>query len=60
MNVRRNLFGVAGAVGLAAAGATVGVARQRRAITRRGGESPAFGSLRSPWATLKSPQRLVC
>jgi pimeloyl-ACP methyl ester carboxylesterase len=49
MSVRRNLIGVAaGAVGLTAAGATVGVARQRRAITRRGpGEAPAFRSLRS-------------
>jgi pimeloyl-ACP methyl ester carboxylesterase len=54
MSLRRNLLGVAaGAAGLAAAGATVGVARQRRAITRRGvGDAPAFGSLRSDPVTV--------
>ena len=54
MSLRRNLIGVAaGAVGLAAAGATVGVARQRRSIVGRApGDAPAFGSLRSDPVTV--------
>jgi pimeloyl-ACP methyl ester carboxylesterase len=49
MSVRRTLLGAAvGAVGLAAAGAGVGLARQRRVIEHRAPEeAPAFGSLRS-------------
>jgi pimeloyl-ACP methyl ester carboxylesterase len=49
MSLRRTVLGAsAGAVGLAAAGAGVGIARQRRAISRRPtDEPPGFGSLRS-------------
>ena len=53
MSVRRRLLGAtAGAVGLAAAGTAVGVARQRRAISRRRGEQIPFGSLHSPPITV--------
>ncbi|MGK2876301.1 MAG: alpha/beta fold hydrolase [Nocardioides sp.] len=44
--------GAAGVAGIAAAGAAVGVARQRSRIGRRGGVSPAFGSLRAPELTV--------
>ena len=50
MSIARTVMGAAaGAVGLAAAGAAVGVARQQRVIARRGaGEDTPFGELRSP------------
>lgn len=49
MSVRRRILGAtAGAVGLAAAGAGLGIARRRRVISRRSpGDAPDFGSLRS-------------
>ena len=49
MSARGRILGaVAGAAGLAAAGAALGLARQRRAIGRRRGDATPFGSLRSP------------
>jgi pimeloyl-ACP methyl ester carboxylesterase len=48
MTARRRVLGAtAGAVGLAAAGAAVGVSRQRRAIGRRRIDETPFGTLRS-------------
>src|SRR6478735_6539176 len=50
MSMRRKVIGAVtvGAVGLAAAGAGVGVNRQRKRIARRSpDDAPAFGSLRS-------------
>jgi pimeloyl-ACP methyl ester carboxylesterase len=44
---RRILGGAAGALGLAAAGTAIGVARQRRAIDRRRTDDTPFGTLRS-------------
>lgn len=43
---------VAGAAGLAAAGAALGVAKRRRVIERRDGDSAPFGSLHSPAHTV--------
>ncbi|GAA3816937.1 alpha/beta hydrolase [Nocardioides panacisoli] len=48
MTARRRILGsIAGAVGIAAAGGAVSLLRQQRQISRRAGESIAFGSLRS-------------
>ncbi len=48
MTARRRVLGAAaGAVGLAAAGAAIGVSRQRRAIGRRKVDETPFGTLRS-------------
>lgn len=48
MSVRARVLGsVAGALGLAAAGTAVGILRQQREISRRAGESIAFGDLRA-------------
>jgi pimeloyl-ACP methyl ester carboxylesterase len=48
VSTRRRILGAAaGALGVAAAGAAIGVTRQRRAIGRRKVDSTAFGSLRS-------------
>lgn len=44
----RFLGSVAGALGVAAAGTAVGIARQQRQISRRAGEDLPFGTLRSP------------
>jgi pimeloyl-ACP methyl ester carboxylesterase len=53
MSVRRRVLGAAaGAVGVAAAGAAIGVSRQRRAIGRRKADSTPFGSLRSKPVTV--------
>lgn len=55
MSVRGRVIGAVtvGVVGLAAAGAGVGVTRQRRRIHARGGEeAPAFGSLRAEPVTV--------
>ncbi|MEJ7832096.1 MAG: alpha/beta hydrolase [Nocardioides sp.] len=53
MSIRRRVLGVtAGALGVAAAGTAVGIARQSRAIDRRRGETFAFGSLRSTPVTV--------
>jgi pimeloyl-ACP methyl ester carboxylesterase len=54
VSVRRALLGAtAGALGVAAAGAGVGVAKQRRTITKRAPEDvPAFGSLRADPTTV--------
>ncbi len=53
MRLRTQLIGAAATAGLAAAGARVGVARQRRAINRRPSDArPAFGSLRSEPVTV--------
>jgi pimeloyl-ACP methyl ester carboxylesterase len=48
----RVLGTAAGAAGLAAAGAAVGVARRRRSIARRDSDGTEFGSLRAPARTL--------
>lgn len=46
--MRGKLWGsIAAGVGLAAAGTTIGVLRQQRAISRRAGQEVAFGSLHS-------------
>jgi pimeloyl-ACP methyl ester carboxylesterase len=48
MSVRRRILGAAaGAVGVAAAGAAIGITRQSRAIGRRNVDATPFGSLRS-------------
>lgn len=53
MSRRRKIWGsVAAGLGLAAAGTTVAVLRQKRAISRRAGEQIAFGSLRSAPVTV--------
>lgn len=53
MRLRTHILGAAATAGLAAAGARVGVARQRRAITRRPADThPAFGSLRAEPVTV--------
>ena len=49
---RRVVGSLAGALGIAAAGATVTVLRQQRSISRRAGEEIAFGSLRSAPTTV--------
>ncbi len=47
-SVRRRIVGsVAGALGVAAAGGAITLARQQRSIGRRAGEDVAFGTLRS-------------
>lgn len=53
MSARRRVLGaVAGALGVAAAGTAVGVARQQQAISRRAGEAVPFGALRSTPVTV--------
>ena len=53
MSARRRILGAAaGAVGLAAAGAAIGIRRQSRAIDRRDGDATPFGSLHSPPMTI--------
>jgi pimeloyl-ACP methyl ester carboxylesterase len=53
MSARGRILGAAaGAVGLAAAGAALGVRRQSRAIGRRKGDATPFGSLHSPPVTI--------
>lgn len=53
MSARRRVLGaVAGALGVAAAGTAVGVARQQSAISRRAGEAVPFGALRSTPVTV--------
>ncbi len=53
MSIARKVLGAtAGAAGLAAAGAAVGVARRRRSIARRDPDGTEFGSLRAPARTL--------
>jgi pimeloyl-ACP methyl ester carboxylesterase len=53
MSTRGRILGAAaGAVGLAAAGAALGVRRQSRAIERRTGDQTPFGSLHSPPVTI--------
>jgi pimeloyl-ACP methyl ester carboxylesterase len=53
MTTRGRILGAAaGAVGLAAAGAALGVRRQSRAIERRKGDPTPFGSLHSPPMTI--------
>lgn len=48
MSVKGRVAGtLAGALGVAAAGTAVGIARQQRAISRRAGERVGFGELRS-------------
>jgi pimeloyl-ACP methyl ester carboxylesterase len=48
LSARGRIIGsIAGAVGIAAAGGAVSLLRQQRQISRRAGESIAFGSLRS-------------
>ena len=48
MSARRRILGAAaGAVGLAAAGAAIGIGRQSRAIGRRDSDATPFGSLHS-------------
>ncbi len=48
MRLRNQVLGAtATAMGLAAAGVGIGISRQRRTIEHRGGDAPAFGSLRS-------------
>jgi pimeloyl-ACP methyl ester carboxylesterase len=49
---RRILGAAAGAVGLAAAGAVLGINRQSRAIRRRTGDGTPFGSLRARPVTI--------
>ncbi|GAB2968786.1 alpha/beta fold hydrolase [Nocardioides montaniterrae] len=46
-NRNRILGSIAGALGIAAAGTALGVARQQRQISHRAGERVAFGALRS-------------
>src|SRR4051795_2839628 len=53
MSTRGRILGAAaGAMGLAAAGAALGIRRQGRAIEGRGGEGTPFGSLHSPPMTI--------
>lgn len=53
MSLTRKVLGAtAGAVGLAAAGTAVGVARRRRSIARRDADGTEFGSLRAAPTTL--------
>ena len=53
MTPRSRILGaVAGALGLAAAGAAIGIRRQSRAIGRREGDETPFGSLHSPPMTI--------
>jgi pimeloyl-ACP methyl ester carboxylesterase len=53
MSTRGRILGAAaGAVGLAAAGAALGIRRQSRAIERRKGDRTPFGSLRSAPMTI--------
>ncbi len=53
MTARRRVTGaIAGALGVAAAGTAVGIARQQRAIDRRAGETIEFGALRSTSLTV--------
>src|SRR5436190_13231472 len=51
--LRRRIVGsVAGALGVAAAGGAVSLARQQRSISRRAGADVAFGALRSEPVTV--------
>jgi len=60
MSARGWLLGTAGAaLGLAAAGSAVGVARQQRAISRRAGAEIPFGSLRSRSLTVVADDGLA-
>jgi pimeloyl-ACP methyl ester carboxylesterase len=53
MSARRRILGAAaGAVGLAAAGAAIGIRRQSRALGRRELDATPFGSLHSPPVTI--------
>ena len=53
MTARRRILGAAaGAVGLAAAGAVLGINHQSRAIRRRKGDATPFGTLRSRPVTI--------
>ena len=53
MTARRRILGAAaGAVGLAAAGAVLGINHQSRAIRRRKGDTTPLGSLRSRSVTI--------
>lgn len=53
MSARNRILGsVAGALGLAAAGTAIGIARQQREISHRAGERVPFGTLRSEAITV--------
>jgi hypothetical protein len=61
MSARGRILGAAaGAVGLAAAGAALGVRRQSRAIGRRKGDATPFGSLHSPPVTIVATTASPC